>query len=365
MLLYQKLPAYVKAFLFEDGEIMAILGQGRHFFNPFADLRLEPADERVAQVRHPELEQIVKSGLLADHAEVADLKDNERGLLWIDGRFSKVLLPGVYAFWTKCYKVRIDVVDASDPRFNHPELMTIVKATGSSDAIDSFEVEDGQACVYFRNGLFVDVLKPGFYAFWKNSAKLKFYRKDLRERTLDISGQDIMTADKVTLRLNAVLAFQVIDPLKAVQCADDTEKSLYREAQLALRASVGVRDLDALLSDKDALTEELEATMRKKAQAFGMAIVSLGIRDVILPGDMKSLLNRVTEAKKEAEANLIVRREETAAVRSQQNTAKMLENNPVLMRLRELEVLERVAANSKLNVVLGEKGLTDRILNLV
>ena len=85
----------------------------------------------------------------------------------------------------------------------------------------------------------------------------------------------------------------------------------------------------------------------------------------ILPGDMKDLMNKVTEAKKAAEANLIVRREATAAMRSQANTAKVLEGNPTLMRLRELEVLERVATGGKLNVVLGEKGLAERVVNLL
>ena len=80
---------------------------------------------------------------------------------------------------------------------------------------------------------------------------------------------------------------------------------------------------------------------------------------------MKELMNKVIEAKKAADANLIMRREETAAMRSQANTAKLLENNPTLMRLRELDVLEKVAGNSKLNVVLGEKGLADRIVNLL
>jgi len=123
------------------------------------------------------------------------------------------------------------------------------------------------------------------------------------------------------------------------------------------------------------------------------------IRDVILPGDMKDLMNKVTEAKKAAEANLIARREETAAMRSQANTAKLLEDSPTLrgrrritcrfgkgtvpfslrenrdspqvvlrpalMRLRELEVLEKVASTGKLSVVLGEKGLAERVVNLL
>jgi hypothetical protein len=88
------------------------------------------------------------------------------------------------------------------------------------------------------------------------------------------------------------------------------------------------------------------------------------IRDIVLPGDMRELLNKVTEAKKAAEASLITRREETAAVRSQANTAKLLEGNPTLMRLRELEALERIADKAKLNVVLGEKGL-EKIVNLL
>ena len=142
-------------------------------------------------------------------------------------------------------------------------------------------------------------------------------------------------------------------------------QSLYREAQLALRAVVGARDLDAFLTEKDAVANEFEEAVRRRAGELGLEIVSVGIRDVILPGDMKDLMNKVTEAKKAAEANLIVRREETAAMRSQANTAKLLADNPTLMRLRELEVLEKVATSGKLNVVLGEKGLADRVVNLL
>ena len=86
---------------------------------------------------------------------------------------------------------------------------------------------------------------------------------------------------------------------------------------------------------------------------------------MILPGDMKELMNRVTEAKKAAEANLIARREETAAMRSQANTAKLLAESPTLMRLRELEALEKIATAGNLKVVLGEKGLTERVVNLL
>ena len=231
--------------------------------------------------------------------------------------------------------------------------------------LDTFAVEQGHVGVLFEDGTYVETLPPGKYAFWKNVAKVALVPVDLRETMLDIGGQEIMTADKVTLRLNAVVTYRVADAHKALSAADDARQALYREAQLALRAVIGGRELDQFLADKDAVARELEAIVRQRVAALGLEVLSLGIRDVILPGDMKDLMNKVTEAKKAAEANLIARREETAAMRSQVNTAKLLEGNPTLMRLRELEVLEKVATNSKLNVVLGEKGLAERVVNLL
>ncbi len=161
------------------------------------------------------------------------------------------------------------------------------------------------------------------------------------------------------------MAFRVVDAVQALTQVEDYAQALYRESQLALRTVIGAAELDAFLSDKERVADELAGLIRQRAQAFGLEIVSFGIRDVILPGDMKAILNRVTEAKKIAEADLITRREETAAMRSQANTARIFESNPALMRLRELEVLEKVADKANLNVVLGEKGLADRIMKLL
>ena len=113
------------------------------------------------------------------------------------------------------------------------------------------------------------------------------------------------------------------------------------------------------------VSRETEELLRRRAGELGLEVLSAGIRDVILPGDMKELMNKVTEARKAAEANLVTRREETAAIRSQVNTAKLLADNPLLMRLRELEALEKIAAAGQLKVVLGEKGLTERVVNLL
>jgi regulator of protease activity HflC (stomatin/prohibitin superfamily) len=261
--------------------------------------------------------------------------------------------------------VKVEVVDASDVRFNHKDLNIIVKSEAVEKELNISNVEQGFAGVYFKDGAYVETCGPGQYMFWKNMGKVKFYHVDMRETVLDVSGQEIMTSDKVTLRMNAVITYRVVDALKSVSVVDDSKQAVYREAQLALRAVIGTFDLDKLLSDKEKVAKDLEDTVKDRAAEFGIEVLALGIRDVILPGEMKNLMNKVIEAKKAADANLIMRREETSAMRSQANTAKLLDNNPTLMRLRELDVLEKVAGNSKLNVVLGEKGLADRIVNLL
>ena len=141
--------------------------------------------------------------------------------------------------------------------------------------------------------------------------------------------------------------------------------ALYRELQLALRASVGARTLDELLTTKDALGHEVHAAVAGKVQALGTSLGAVGIKDVILPGEMKTLLNQVIEAQKQAEANLIRRREETAAARSQANTARLLAENPVLLRMKELEALEGILKGSKASFVFAPGNLGEQVRGMI
>lgn len=358
--------SYEVGLLFRDGEFVDLVETGWHwFFDPFGEIRVDVVSQRDPWLVHDKLDLIVKSGALADRAIVLDLNDAERALVWIDGRFSHVLPPGLYAYWTGQKDVRVEIVDANVVRFEHPELKVIARSPSVTRVLDVCNVARDRVGVLFIDGRYIETLPPGLYAFWKGTADAKIVEVDLRESLVDIGGQEIMTADKVTLRVNAVVTYRIVDARKAISKTDDVKQALYRDAQLVLRGVLGVRDLDAFLTEKDAVAQEIEEHLRSRAAELGLAIAAVGIRDVILPGDMKELMNKVTEAKKAAEANLIARREETAAMRSQSNTAKLLADNPALMRLRELEVLEKIAATSKLNVVLGEKGLSERVMNLL
>jgi regulator of protease activity HflC (stomatin/prohibitin superfamily) len=361
-----KIRSYEVGLYFHDGEFQRLLGVGRHWmFDPLGKIRVDVMSQRDPWLRHDKLDVIVKSGALAGRAQVVDLKDYERALVWIEGRFSHVLPPGLYAYWVGFKDVRVEVIDARQVRLEHADLKTIVRSAYAGQVLDICTVERNHVGVSFQDGEYVETLPPGQYAFWRNVAESKVVEIDMREQALDIAGQEIMTSDKVTLRMNAMLTYRIVDARKAVMTTDGFMQSLYREAQLALRAVVGTRDLDSFLVDKDAVVSEFAEQVRRRAGELGLEVVSAGIRDVILPGEMKDLMNKVTEAKKAAEANLIVRREETAAMRSQANTARLLADNPTLMRLRELEVLEKIASSGKLNVILGEKGLADRVVNLL
>ena len=361
-----KIRSFEAGLYFRDREFRGLLETGTHWlFDPWMKVRVEVVSQRDPWLVHEKLDLIVKSGALKDRAVVLDLKDHERGLVWIEGRFSHVLPPGLFAYWTGQKDVRVEVIDARNVRFEHKDVKAITRSPLTKQVLDICAVERDHVGVLFIDGRYVDTLSPGQYAFWKGSADAKVVEVDLRETTADISGQEIMTADKVSLRMNALVTYRITDARKAVCSTDDVRQSLYRETQLVLRAIVGVRELDVFLTEKDAVASDIEQAVRRRAGELGLEIASVGIRDVILPGDMKDLMNKVTEAKKVAEANLISRREETAAMRSQANTAKLLADNPTLMRLRELEVLEKIASAGHLKIVLGEKGLADRVVNLL
>lgn len=356
-----------RAFVWIDGVLRHVLQPGVHaLWKVVHRIAIETDTITSLKVLPQHADTIVKSGLLdSEEVQVVEVGDHERVIVNRDGRFHAILGPGRHVLWTGFYRTELEQVDAGHVRFEHQNLEVILRESHASLHLHSYKIEPGQVAVYYLNGEHQGLLAPGTHAFWKGQGNVKLKVFDLHEATLDVSGQEIITADKVSLRLNAVLTFRVADALQAYELPVDHEKALYRDAQLALRAVVGARDLDALLADKDAVANDLLGAVRARAATYGVEVASLGIRDIILPGDMRDLFNKVTEAKKASEASLITRREETAAMRSQANTAKVLDSNPTLMRLRELEVLEKIAGQANLTVVLGEQGLAERMSKLL
>ena len=166
---------------------------------------------------------------------------------------------------------------------------------------------------------------------------------DMREQELQVVGQELITADKATLRLNVLFKYRIDEPVASVKGTTSLHDALYAEVQLAARTAVAGVTVDQLLEKRVELAAAMVADVAERVSAWGVRAVRLDIKDVVLPGDMKLLLNQVIEAEKRAAAQNILRREETAATRSLANTARLLESNPVLLRLKELELYKDMA----------------------
>jgi regulator of protease activity HflC (stomatin/prohibitin superfamily) len=173
----------------------------------------------------------------------------------------------------------------------------------------------------------------------------------------------MLTRDRVALRVTLTAFRRIVDPERAVAATADVDAWLYRLVQFAIREAVAARTLDEVLAAKNALDAELRAFVRERVAEAGIEVTELGVKDVILPGEIRELVNKVVEAERLAKANQIRRQEETAATRSLLNTAKLMEDNPLLLRLKELESLERLVEKvGKIDLHAGDNEGLDALL---
>ncbi len=354
---------------YRNKDFDALLAPGTHRI-PFWSLltnrkTVQIVNTLVTKFEHPLLDIIVRDERVRDELMVLDLGDTERALVWKNDRLTYVLGPGRHAFWRAPADITVEQHDVSEFRLEHRRLETVLAHAEARKHLLTVDVEPHQTALLLRDGQIVATLTEGRYAYWRAAGRLDVRTIDRREQVLDVAGQEIMTNDKVTLRVNLLVTYAVTDPQKAATLTKDPEQALYRDAQLALRAAIGTRKLETLLTNKDAIGDELRTAMVKRAEHLGIDVLTVGLKDIILPGDMKVLMNRVIEAEKQAEANLIRRREETATVRSQLNTAKLLADNPHLARERELELLGEILRGTKATIVLGNGDIADQVRGMV
>jgi len=245
--------------------------------------------------------------------------------------------------------VEVEIIDISNNIKLPPNLIAeLISGTPetlllSRNSLHVREVPSQHIGLLYINQEFQSQLQPGIHAWWIFGRSFDTEAIDLRSQNIEVSEPEILSKDKVPLRLNLTAGFRIQDVLKAKNGLADISGFLYKELQFALRAAVGERTLDSLLEDKGAIDRSIGEYIRAKTVDYGIEFDSVGVKDIILPGEIKTILSKVVEAEKAAQANVVRRREETAATRSMLNTARVMEDNPVALRLKELEVLERIA----------------------
>lgn len=360
-----------RAALLRNGDFQRILNPGRHyFFDPFNELSLTVWHTDTPML-DSELVDYLRQNDPAEaerHFVCMELNEDEVGLRYENDVLVEVLPPAVRRFfWRGLIVQRLEKVDlraaAALPaemvkRLLQPSLRG--RPVLGLNGVLVVQVPAAHVGLLRIDGVQQPLLAPGVTAYWRFNRDLQVELVDMRWQTMEVTGQEILTRDKVGLRLNLAATWRFDDVSGAFAKLAKPAEHLYRELQFGLRAAVGTRNLDELLENKQLIDEAVSGHVAKKLAGFGLEIGGVGVKDIVLPGEMKTILAQVVEAGKAAEANVIRRREETAATRSLLNTAKVMEDNSVALRLKELETLERVAERIDRISVFG--GL-DQVLN--
>jgi regulator of protease activity HflC (stomatin/prohibitin superfamily) len=334
---------------------------------------LARVDVRVLDMQSTELEGKAADALierlgdaLSSTFVLADIGVNEVGLVTKNGKLEDVLAPGARKLYGRStLAVEIERVALTSelevPAAVAKRLRQLGTLARYSLVVD---VAAESAGLVFVDGKLMRTLTPGAYAFWSFGKNVSAVVVDLRVQGVEVSGQEMLTRDKVSLRVNLAASYRVVDAVVLRTKVAKFDEFLYRELQFGLRKVVAAKTLDELLGDKASLDGDIFAYVRGRVSEFGIELLGVGVKDVILPGEMKEILNSVVQAEKAAQANVIRRREESNAMRSALNTAKMIEDSPTLMRLKELEVLEKVTEKiDKLTVFGGLEGVLNQLVN--
>jgi regulator of protease activity HflC (stomatin/prohibitin superfamily) len=352
--------------LYVQGNFVMPLEPGEYgFWNYTRQVTVRSLNRMIPNPTFPLEDVLIEQhpAFVAAYCEVVQLAAQQVAIVRDRGQVIEILPPGTRRlFWQG---VTVQVLDISTNVQLAPALVAELVAGKaavqqlSASHLHCLVVPAQHVGLLILDGVMQPTLTSGTHAWWTLGHSFASESIDLRLQAIEVSGQEILTKDKVPLRLNLTAGYRVVDPVQAKQTLTHIADFLYKELQFALRSAAGTRSLDALLEDKDILDRTISDYIRPKTAAYGIEVDSVGVKDIILPGEIKAILSKVVEAEKIAQANVVRRREETAATRSMLNTAKVMEDNPVALRLKELEVLERIAEKiEKINV----NGSLDSIL---
>lgn len=360
---------YEVGLLFKNNSFIKALAPKTYITMPFSKKWILSVD--MADKFDPgyELALFLEDRILAEKLDVINLKDNEIALHYSDGNFCDIIASGQHAYFNTLKKHTFFVLDTNNPFVPDEIDKSIFKneyfKNEGSKYIDIFIVPTGKLGILTMNGEFVTTLPAGTHYFLKGINSIEVKVVDIRKRLIEISGQELLSEDKVTLRMNFIFQYRITDAVKIAMEFDNFEQQLYTTMQLALREYVATRKLDQLLAEKHEIGTIILKEVKSKEEEFGVEFVEAGVKDIILPGDIKDILNTVLIAEKKAYANVITRREETASTRSLLNTAKLMDENKTLYRLKELEYLEHICDKVGNISLSSNAGVLEQLMSLI
>lgn len=351
---------------FKDGNYQGVLHPGKHFRMPFSQSAVKVLDvTRPFQVAGYDIDIFLKDPELCTELAVVDVADKEVAFHFVDNKFIEVFGTGKYAFWQGLKQHTFTVIDTSNPDIAENIDRDILAKPQLRAYSALYDIDPYMKGILFFNNRIQRVLEPGRHYFWLGANKVDIVKVDMRKREIEINGQEIMTEDKVPLRLNFVCQYRVTDAVKVVMDVKDYEQQIYILLQLILREYIGTLKLDDLLRMRQEIAVYVLNALKAKEADYGAEFLYAGVKDIILPGEIKEILNTVLIAERKALANVITRREETASTRSLLNTAKLMDENQTLYRLKELEYLEKICDRVGNISLSGGGGLFEQLNSLL
>lgn len=355
-----------KGFMTKNGEFVSFLQPGKHKIGKRRGEKCEVLNlaNKLRLAHQPQLDdgyhaeyeinktaaniefkKLMKNLEFSKHVVRFSASDNEVGVIFLDGRiFESFSATDVFYFK--------DIGNIECKLFNLDDL----KITGLTSTqinclpqgwVNAITINPGKVGILSVGGEFVELLQPGVHNYWRcaQGKQIMVDKIDMRAQMIDVRGQEILTADNVAVRVNLTATYKIVDPVSISAKLKNYADQLYTQMQLAFRKYLGQLTFEVLISKTQEHADELLTIVKDATKDMYVEFDSAGIVDVILPGDITKIMNTVLVAKKTAEANVIARREETAATRSLLNTAKLLDENATLFRLKEMEHVEKISQN--------------------
>lgn len=357
-----------RALVLVNGRLEAVLAPGAHrvwMLRKGVEVEVHPVLETVLTSKHSEALVRSTAAVVDENFRRVRTAEGQAAMVFADGVLVRILGPGQSALlWRAPRRVEVREFDiVAEPILDSRLIPALMRFAAPTKLVQFVTVAEQTVALVYVNGQFTARVGPGLHAVWSALGAVRAEPVELRRQTLEVNGQEILTKDKVTLRVNVSAEYRIEDPELVMRSVRNAGETLYRLLQLAVRRTLGTRTLDEILQEKVDIDAQAAEAIRKEMAAVGVEVGTMALKDVILPGEIREILNQVVAAEKKAQANLIHRREETAATRSLLNTARLMEESPVLMRLKELETLEKLTEKvGTVSVSGGFEGMLDKLL---
>ncbi len=348
-------------FVLKHGIFQKMILSGKYYFSLLAGYQVVIEEMKgVLDYKGVPYQILSKDSAFLKSTVHIEIPDGSAGFIYINGKLTAYATRNEYTFWNVFDTYEIKIVPMTDTEIGEDvskQMLSLVP----KNLLTEVPIGEGEQGLLYYDNVMQRQLSRGVYHFWNYCHNVTCRVIDMRQTQLDIAGQEILTRDKIGIRMNVTCLYKIRDAVEYAETVSDLNGQLYSAVQLAIREIVGNYKLDEILEAKERISGEIYTVLKEREEMFCVYFLTAGIKDIILPGEIRDIMNSVLVAEKQAQANVISRREEVASTRSLLNTAKLMDENKTLYKLKELEYLERICETVGEVSINGNAGIVEQL----